>query len=84
MFYKGKIPLFSEKCGFHPPPIFIGKVYFGFLWALLICLFIILCIELKEISAWCFAGLIRQSTRQKSNTTTEVASIVLLSIQLPA
>lgn len=40
MFYKGKIPLFSEKCGFQPP-IFIGKVYFGFLWALLICLFII-------------------------------------------
>ena len=26
MFYKGKIPLFSEKCGFQPP-IFIGKVY---------------------------------------------------------
>ena len=28
MFYKGKIPLFSEKCGFQPP-IFIGKVYFS-------------------------------------------------------
>ena len=22
MFYKGKIPLFSEKCGFQPPPYF--------------------------------------------------------------
>ena len=65
MFYKGKIPLFSEKCGFQPSfyrkSVFLISVGIAYL-----PIYYIMCIG------------------QKSNTTTEVASIVLLSIQLPA
>ena len=43
MFYKGKIPLFSEKCIFDFFGHYLSAYY-------------IMCIELKEISAWCLAS----------------------------